>query len=226
MFDSSSLALLRLLQLANPTLPIGTFAYSQGMEHAVHAGWINDEATTRIWIRGLLLHSVARLDVPLLARFHRAWACADDDAVRHWSHWLAASRESKELQLEDQQVGRALARLLAGLGYERAMSFAKLAPTSFAASFAYGAVCFEIPITPAAQGYVSSWLDNQIASAIKLIPLGQSAGQRVIHGLLPDVLQAVHRGIEWEDDDIGASAPGLALGSALHETQYSRLFLS
>lgn len=226
MLDSSSLALLRLLQLANPTLPIGAFAYSQGMEHAVHVGWIKDEATTRRWIRGILLHNVVSVDVPLLARFHRAWACADDDAVVYWSHWLAASRESKELQTEDQQVGRALARLLVGLGYERAMNFAKLAPTSFAASFAYGAVCFEVPITPAAQGYVSAWLDHQIATAIKLIPLGQSAGQRVIHGLLPDVLHAVQDGVECSDDDMGASAPGLAMGSALHETQYSRLFLS
>lgn len=226
MWDSHSLALLRLLQLANPTLPIGSFAYSQGMEHAVHAGWIKDEATARIWIRGILLHSVARVDVPLLARFHRAWAVADDDAVMYWSHWLAAARESKELQTEDQQVGRALTRLLAGLGHDHAMRLAKLAPPSFAAGFAYGAVCFEIPVAPAAQGYVSAWLDNQIASAIKLIPLGQSAGQRVIHELLPDVLQAVQRGIELADEDIGASAPGLALGSALHETQYSRLFLS
>ncbi|HMJ14882.1 MAG TPA: urease accessory UreF family protein, partial [Polyangiaceae bacterium] len=108
--STSDAALLRLIQLTSPGLPVGAFAYSQGLEYAVHAGWVRDAAGTAGWLGGLLEHGLARLDVPLLALSHRAWLTGDGDRVRYYARWLHAARETHELQQEELHIGRSLAR--------------------------------------------------------------------------------------------------------------------
>lgn len=120
MAERSALGRLRLLQLVSPSLPVGAYAYSQGLEQAVEAGWVNDAATVQAWIGGLLQHTLCTLDVPVLLRLHAAWRASDHNAVRQWSAWLHACRESAELQAEDRQLGNALARLLSDLGIDDA----------------------------------------------------------------------------------------------------------
>ena len=110
----------RLLQLCSPTLPVGAYAYSQGLESAVEQGWVQDEASAGAWILGLLDHTVRRLDLPVFARLYGAWQGGEADAVRRWNARLYASREAAELQREDQQLGAALARLLSDLGLDEA----------------------------------------------------------------------------------------------------------
>jgi urease accessory protein len=219
-------ALLHLLHLASPALPIGAYAYSQGLESAVHAGAVQSEADAREWILGLLEHVQTGLDVPLLARLHAAIACKDDAALDRWTRYLAASRESRELQDEDRALGRALARLLGDLGVAGASALAAHPSATLAAAFALAAVAYGIPLREAASGYLFAWLENQVAAAVRLIPLGQTSGRRVLLAGIAAIPAAVARGLELDEESIGAAAPGLAALSARHESQYTRLFRS
>ena len=223
---ATDLGLLRLLQLASPSLPVGMYSYSQGMEQAVENGWIKDGTQTKDWLAGVLRHSVGRLDAPLLVRLYEAWALSDAGAVERWSLELTAMRETAELRAEDRQTGQALARLLAGLGVEQAKAWLRHPHASFATLFALAAVEWGIPKSQAVTGYVWSWLENQILCAVKLVPLGQLAGQRLLHDLAQEIPDLVNTALELPDDKIGSSSFALTLASSRHERQYSRLFRS
>ncbi len=222
----TDLGLLRLLQLVSPGLPVGMYSYSQGMEQAVDNGWIKDEAQTRDWLSGLLRQGLAQVDAPLLARLYNAWARGDDAAVRQWSAELMAMRETAELRAEDRQTGLALARLLAGLGVERAKPWLRHPQASYATVFALAAVEWEIPLAPAIAGYLWSWLENQSLCAVKLVPLGQLAGQRLLQGLALEIPALVEMALSLPENEIGTRTFAVALASSRHERQYSRLFRS
>ena len=219
-------ALLRLLQLCSPALPVGAYAYSQGLECAVEHGWVRDEASAGEWILGLLNHTVRRLDLPVFARLYAAWWESNLEAVRRWNARLYASREAAELQREDRHLGAALARLLSDLSLEEAGPWRNAPRVCFATLFSLAAVKWEIPLPEAATGYAWTWTENQVTAATRLIPLGQTASQRLLVAAGPIIAEAVAHGLNLPDEDIGAAAPGLALAGALHETQYSRLFRS
>ncbi|MEE4376145.1 MAG: urease accessory protein UreF [Candidatus Competibacteraceae bacterium] len=221
------IALLRLLQLVSPALPVGAYAYSQGLEYAVTQGWVKDETSTADWLQGLLHHPLCYLDVPVFARLYRAWVVSDLDEINLWNAWLYASREAKELQLEDRHLGTAMARLLADLGLAEAESWRSAPRVCFATLFSLAAARWGIALPTAIQGYLWSWAENQVAAATRLIPLGQTASQRILTRLLPEIVISSQQGLNvLDDDDIGCAAPALGLASALHETQYSRLFRS
>ena len=223
---------LRLWQLISPALPVGAYAYSQGLESACELGWVSDEASAQEWIQGLLSHSIAPLDIPIFERMYRAWQNEDLVNVTYWNQFLLASRESMEIKKEDIQLGYALRRLLVDLHEWDARdtqgqhAHGRSDEYSYACWFAYAAQHWHIPVTDAANGYCWAWSENQVAAAIKLIPLGQTAGQRILSHVLQRIPAAVTQGLDLQDDDIGSTLPGLAIGSALHETQYSRLFRS
>jgi urease accessory protein len=214
---------LRLLQLCSPALPIGAFAYSQGLEHAVEAGWVRDEDSARGWILGLLEESLARLEVPVLARLLAAFRDGDDAAARRWNDFVLACRGSAELRAEEERLGSALGRLLVTLGVAGADGWA--AP-SHLAMFALAAARWEIAAPDAAGGYLFAWAENQVGAASRLVPLGQSAAQRILSGAVERIPGAVARGLALADDDVGFCAPGQAIAAALHEGQYSRIFRS
>lgn len=226
MSDVDHLPLLRLMQLVSPALPVGAYAYSQGLETAVSRGWVNTEEETKLWISGLLRHNLALVDLPVLFRLYAAFSRADDAAVYHWSGFLAACRETRELRQEDQHLGQALARLLTDLGIESAHRWRRAATASFAVSFALAATMWRIPARAAASGYAFAWLENQVASAVKLVPLGQTAGQRILSAVQQDIPALIAEAQRFDDDEIGFSAPAFAVGSAWHETEYTRLFQS
>lgn len=216
----------RLWQLISPTLPVGAYAYSAGLEYACDAGWIDDAAGAHEWIAGQLERTQAALDIPCFTRLHVAWAANRLAAVDHWNAFLQASRETRELREEDRHLGRALAILLSDLGIERAAPLRER-PTSFATAFALAAAEWGIPLEEAAAGYLWAWCENQVAAAVKLVPLGQTQGQRLLLDLGARIPAVLARGLAVEDpDEIGAAAPGVAMASAWHETQYSRLFRS
>jgi urease accessory protein len=219
-------ALPRLLQLCSPALPVGAYTYSQGLECAVERGWVRDEASAGAWILGLLGHALRQLDLPIFARLYSAWQAVDAEAMRGWNARLYAAREAAELQREDQQLGRALARLLTDLGIAEAAPWHNAARVCFATLFSLAAVKWEIPLPEAATGYAWTWTENQVIAATRLIPLGQTASQRLLVAAGPAIAAAVADALALPDQAIGATAPGLALASALHETQYSRLFRS
>jgi urease accessory protein len=223
---ATDLALLRLLQLVSPQLPIGAYAYSQGMEYAVQAEWVCDEADVQAWLHGVLCHGLAQLDVPVLLRLYRAWDENDLESIEYWSRCLRASRESAELQAEDRHLGMALARLLTDIKIEDARSWMRAPHVTLATMFSLAATRWGIRFEQAATGYLYAWAENQVAAAIKLVPLGQTAGQRILSAVMSDIVTAVRNGMQVIDTDIGFAAPRLAIGSALHESQYSRLFRS
>ena len=219
-------SLLRLMQLVSPALPVGAFAYSQGLEYAIHQGWIRNEAETEKWISGILENALCHIDVPVLVRLYSAWEATDTNSVNYWNDFLFSCRESAELQQEDHQLGRSLARLLVDLDVEHARDWQHRQSCTFANLFALAAIHWKISIENTLQGYLWAWLENQVAAAIKLVPLGQTAGQRILLRVSDKIPDTIERGSSLSDDDIGFATPGLAIASALHETQYSRLFRS
>jgi urease accessory protein len=221
--STPSTHLLRVLHLASPALPIGAFHFSQGLEYAVEAGWVTDESSSLTWITGIARHAIATLDLPVLLRLHRACSSGDHESQRRWGRFLLAARETEELRAEDRHMGSALARILRELG--AASSSSNQAP-GYAEMFAIACVHWRIPAHEALQAYAWTWAENQVLGAVKLVPLGQSAGQRILHSLVPILEEIATRAAAIEDDDIGACALMQGLSSALHETQYTRLFKS
>jgi urease accessory protein len=212
---------IRLWQLISPTLPVGAYSYSQALEYAIESGDVRGERGVLEWTSGLLEHGVAHVDIPVLIRVRNAWAERDAAAVRRWSRELVALRETSELRLEDLGMGSALVQLLASFGVdtpERALPFAS--------AFAIASVEWSIPLEDACAGYAWAWCEAQVAAAIKLVPLGHTAGQRVLLALGARIPVAVAVGAACADDEIGFGLPGFAIASARHETQYTRLFRS
>ena len=226
---SSLLPLVRLLQIASPTLPIGAYSYSQGLEWAVESGEVRDAASAQVWIGDVLECIVAPGEAAVAWRLLVAAQNADWPALATWNAWFRASRETAELRAETEQTGGSLAKLLHDLDLLDAPAtaiLATLAPVTLPAAFALAARAFAIPADAALAAYVWSWLENQVLAAIKLVPLGQVAGQRMLTALGARIPAVVARATTLRDDDLSTFAPGLALASARHETQYTRLFRS
>lgn len=224
--DFADPALLRLLQLSSPALPIGAYSYSQGLEYAVEVGWVNDAASTSAWLRGILEQGHRYLEVPILARLYDAWDHQDSTAIAHWTAMLVAGREGAELQAEEQHLGAALARVLVDQGLDEAVPWLRRRPVSLATLWSLAAVRWGVPQRGAILAYLWAWTENQVTAAIKLVPLGQSAGQRLLAELMPTLTATLDAGLAVADEDIGAGLPGIALASGGHEVQYSRLFRS
>ncbi len=217
---------LRLMQLISPALPIGAFTYSQGLEWAVEAGWVTDTATLSDWLQGLMDDGLGQLELPILVRLHQACEQADQQDIGRWGRQLYASRETRELRAEEHNRARALITLLADLEIPQATDWRDQLMHCQAAPFALAAVHWRIGIEDCLLGYAWGWLENQVAAAIKLVPLGQTDGQRVQLRLAECLPAIVERAMTVEDGDIGAGAPALAIASACHENQYTRLFRS
>ncbi len=229
-------ACMRLWQLISPSLPIGTYAYSQGLETAIEKKWLTNEADVLDWIKGILQDSLAMLDAPILIRLYQAWQKKDELTLTQWNQFLLASRESNELYLEDQQMGRALWRLLKDLLFVDNTSHQsdqyyfnsveQIEKPGFVLIYSLAAENWSIPIDDAIRGFLWSWCENQVAAAIKLVPLGQTAGQKILSSLIPSINESVLKSFELNDDEIGTLAPAFSIACAQHEVQYSRLFRS
>jgi len=206
------MSLARLLQLASPTLPVGAYSYSQGLEAAVEAGIVHDAASAEAWIADVLELSVARLEVPVLRLQIEAPTQARND-------FFLATRETAELRAETLQMGHSLAKLLTELGID--VPFEQ--PT-FPTSYAAAVRAWRLERHQAVVAYLWSWLENQAMAAVKAVPLGQTAAQRLLIAL-GDRLEQISAE-EVEEARWSNFAPGIAFLCARHETQYSRLFRS
>ncbi|MBE0597556.1 MAG: urease accessory protein UreF, partial [Desulfuromonadales bacterium] len=172
--------LTKLLQLVSPALPTGAFSYSQGLEWAVEAGWVRDADGLADWLRELLQRTMIQVDLPLLRLMTQACRNHDRQRLDSCCSLLLACRESREIREEEGQRGRAMAVLLAGLGMIENEDWQRTLVRSQLAGFAYAAQTWGIPDDQAATGYLWSWLENQVITGVKLIPLGQTAGQRLL----------------------------------------------
>ncbi len=220
------ISLMRLFQLTSPTLPLGAYAYSQGLETAVHLGWVNSADSAKSWCAGLLSYSHTYWDVPIFIRLHASWRLRDREAILYWSELLLSGRETTELQNEERSMGRALQRVLDHL--QLTQEWANLAPSHppLMTLFSAAATHFEIDARSACAAYLWAWAESQVMAATKLVPLGQNAAQKILFELATDIDSAIQRGAHLTDAELGTCTPGLAIASALHETQYSRLFRS
>jgi len=218
--------LLPLVRFASPTLPVGAYAYSRGLEYACHAGWVHDEASARDWLLGLLEHVGAQLDGPVLVRLQHAFVTEDLAAVERWNELLLASRESSELRLEDTQLGAALMRLLDSLGVPLAPLFLRREDVGYATAFALAMAHHAVPPSAALSAFLWAQTETQASAAVRLVPLGQTAGQRILSAVVAALPAHVEHALGVPDDALGGFAPALALASAWHETQYTRLFRS
>ncbi|WNL40668.1 urease accessory UreF family protein [Halomonas sp. PAMB 3232] len=223
--SQNDLALLGLLQLVSPALPIGAFAFSQGLESAFELGWVDDEESLTEWLSGVLDDGLTRCELPVIARLFEAFERGDAADVAEWDAWLAATRETAELVAEDSRLGASLKRLLGSL---ELLPEGKLLPeqAGYVTLFAYTAFTRSVSPRQALLGFGWAWLENQLAVACKALPLGHTAAQRIIERLRPALSYAVDQALTLDDDALGPVLPGVALASALHETQYSRLFRS
>jgi urease accessory protein len=222
----TDLALLRLLQLVSPGLPIGMYSYSQGLESAVDDGWVKNASDAGEWISGMMNTCLTRVDLPILARLFDAWQTGDDAQVIYWSRTLLAYRETLELRTEDRQTGQALARLLDSLALTQMQTWIRSSDATLATLFSFATVSWQISKRETMTGYLWGWLENQVLCAVKLVPLGQVAGQKLLLELAATIPDLVNQALNFTDAEIGGSAFGLALASSRHEMQYSRLFRS
>jgi len=218
--------LLRLMHLVSPSLPVGAFTYSQGIEWGVEAGWIRTAADLEAWLRDQLCNAVSVVDLPILMRLGTAVRESDLEAMDRWIDRLLAARETAELRAEEASRGRALADLLAAWELPGAIPWRPVLARSQAAGFAFAAVAWGIQPREAALGYAWGWLENLVLAGIKLVPLGQTQGQQALARLLRAVPPLVECALTMEEDAIGAACPALAIASSAHETQYTRLFRS
>jgi urease accessory protein len=208
------MSLAKLLQLASPALPVGAYSYSGGLEAACEAGIVSDAASAERWIGDVLEFSMARMEGPLLLRMMQGQG--------DWNAMFLASREAAELRAETVQMGYSLNRLLKDLG----LKDLPVDEPSFPAAFAHAARHWKIAPEAALEAYLWAWVENQVMAAVKAVPLGQTDGQRMLLALGERIAALVARILGLEDDDLGNFSPGLAILSARHETQYSRLFRS
>jgi urease accessory protein len=222
----SERALLRLFQLSSAALPIGAFAYSQGLEQAVELGDVRCAESSLSWTRGMLERSILRLDVPVLGRLYRAASEQDAGSLRRWNDYLFAARGSAELRAEERQVGSALARWLAREDIAGARAWFSDPRVTLATCFVLAGLAWKAPAAQVALSYTFAWAEAQVGAATRLVPLGQSDAQRVLGGLIERAAAGVAPALALPDSALGSTTPGQVLLSALHETQYSRLFRS
>lgn len=224
-----SINLSRLLQLCSANLPVGGFAFSQGLEHAVEKQWVHDITSTHDWISFTLDEAFARTDIPLLLRLYQSLEKHDLDSFSYWNQHLIACRESQELLYADLAMGKALIRLLQqleGVNLKVYQDNICRSEVSFVSAFSLAAYLFELDLSATQSGFCWTYIDNQVAAATKLVPLGQSQAQNLLFSLAEQVEPAISKANAIADDELGSNLPGLAMASAWHETQYSRLFRS
>ena len=222
----NSLSELRLFQLISPSLPVGGFTYSQGLEWAIEARWVTDKPSLQDWLQSILAASVATLELPVLIRLLKAFNSADEASVVHWTEWLIACRETMELRKEERQRGAALARLLPSLGIQIPSHLAAAVSSCQLTGIALAANQWGIESQQLCRGYSWSWLENNVVAGVKLIPLGQTHGQQIMLELAETIPAAVTQAMGTDDADIRSSTPAMAIASSRHETQYTRLFRS
>lgn len=222
-------ALLHMLQLASPSLPIGAYSYSQGLEAALEKGLVKDEASARIWIVDVLHQVIARFEAPIFCRLSQAFAARDTAAVTTWTERFIAARDTAEFRAETIQMGYSLGKLVADLRIadDELLPVLQAQPeVPLPTALAFACVALDVPPAEALLGMLFSWAENQVLVCVKSVPLGQVSGQRLLLSLRPELEAASHTAQDLQDHELSNWSPGLSLLSMRHEVQYSRLYRS
>ena len=227
--DAGAAVLLQLMWLTSPALPVGGFSYSEGLEAAVEAGRVTDAATAERWLLDQLHLGLGRSDLPAMLAAFDAWRRDDTARIEALNAWVLATRESSELAQQTRQTGRSLGAWLAPrlAGDARlAMLMALPGAPSWPIAYALAAESSGATARDAGLAFAFGWAENMVQAALKAVPLGQSAGQCILGQLAAAIPGAVAAALALDDASRQAHAPMLAILSAHHESQYSRLFRS
>ncbi len=225
MLDSS---LMQLMWLASPALPIGGFSYSECLEAAVDTARAATENEASAWLEDHLHLSLARSDLPAVAQAIPAWRAGDHARIATLNAWVLQTRESSELRAQTEQMGKSLLDWLRNHTTAKPAQIAVLATQSptYPVAYALAASATQAPLRECLLAYAFGWAENMVQAAIKSVPLGQSAGQRILSALTAQIPSAVDHALALDDDTRQAFSPMLAILSSQHEVQYSRLFRS
>ncbi|MGQ2980359.1 MAG: urease accessory protein UreF [Polaromonas sp.] len=221
-------SLLQLIWLASPALPVGGFSYSEGLEAGVDRAGVATESIAADWLSDQLHLSLARGDLAVIAQAIPAWRSKDLVRVKALNDWVLQTRETSELRLQAEQMGRSLLEWLRNhqsISDAHLQACAQLPPT-YPVAFALAASPLDAGVPDCLTAYAFGWAENMMQAALKSVPLGQSAGQRILARLAAEIPAAIHTALELSDNDRQAFSPMLAILSSQHETQYSRLFRS
>jgi urease accessory protein len=219
--------LLCLLQLASPALPVGGYSYSEGLETLVEDGAIAHSAHLKHWLEMELRYGAIRMEAAVMIRGYQSVQAGDFQRLSSWNSWLSAARETEELRASSLGMGRSLMRLLIEL-QPQIKPIADVVGNScnYAIAFGIAAANWQINIQATSLGYLYSWANNLITAGVKLVPLGQTSGQKILLELQPLLSHATAQILNLEDDELSCCTWGLSLASMRHETLYTRLFRS
>lgn len=220
-------AFLSILQLTSPALPVGAYSYSEGLETLVEQGIIVNQQNLQGWLTSQLRYGAIKIEAAVMIRAYKSVKIGDLEALAHWNRWLSAARETEELRTSSWQMGRSLIQLLGKLQPEILSITNNIgSQCNYAIAFGIAAAHWQIDIKAALLGYLHSWASNLITAGVKIIPLGQTAGQMLLLDLQELVSVVGVEILALEDDDLACCTWGLSLASMQHETQYTRLFRS
>jgi urease accessory protein len=213
--DTRTEGLIPLLWLASPALPVGGFSYSEGLESAVDAGLVTDEHTGAEWLAQQLHLTLARAELVVVRQ-----VVADTGQADAMNDWMLRTRETSEMRQQTVQMGRSM------LEWAKAVGCAVPHDRAFTYPVAWALVASSFAIGPrdALHAFAFGWAENMVQAAVRVVPLGQSSGQRILSRLAAEIPQAVEDALARDEPQ--AFSPMLAILSSRHETQYSRLFRS
>jgi urease accessory protein len=224
-------ALLRLLQLTSPALPVGAYSYSEGLETLVEQQVIATPEAMVAWLEQELAHGMVAIDAAAVGLVHRQAMILElpgTETIAALNHELSALRDSEETRQQSWDMGRSLVRIATHLHPDLKPWFSAVgSPCNFAVAFALVATHWEIDAQSTVLGYLHSWAANLITSAVKLVPLGQTVGQEMLLGLYPVLEQTGDRCLAVQSlADLSLSSWGTSLATMQHEALYTRLFRS
>jgi urease accessory protein len=225
-------SLLQLIWLASPALPVGGFSYSEGLEAAVDRGLVHDEHSAADWLADQLHLALSRGDLAVVAQAVAAWRAGHVERIIELNGWVLRTRETAELRQQTEQMGRSLVEWAKAVHPELVQRFAKASTGSartvvtYPVAFALVASAFGPSVRDILLCFAFGWAENMMQAAIKSVPLGQSSGQRILQRLAAEIPAAADHALALRDEDRQSFSPLLAILSAQHETQYSRLFRS
>lgn len=226
--------ILALLQLTSPSLPLGAYSYSEGLEFLIEQNAIASVDSLAIWLKQELKYGAIRLEGAIMLRAYASLLAGDIQTLESWNNWSSAAKESSELRGQSWQMGTSLLRLLSEIQPADENNLPSLQQLSaifgrqcnYAIAFGIGAAYWQLEVEVALLGYLQSWTANLISVGVRAIPLGQTSGQKLLFQLTSNLSEAATTILSLQDEDLCSCSFGLGLASMEHQYQHVRLFRS